>query len=110
MRRSKQLGPWRTLTSFITVPLSFLKDYTIPMADDEKWDKIRHSIVPLTFIFSFMWLGEMFNEAEDARENYIICLLCLIPGLALAVFIQCKTQRDQAPSWLRTCFALVSFI
>ena len=48
--------------SFITIPLEFLRNYTIPMADFADWDRNRASILPLCIPTGFCLLHEMFAE------------------------------------------------
>ena len=57
----------------ITVPLTFLRDYTIPMAEEETWDRTRASVLPSTMVISFFYLFGMLNDVtneddDDARE------------------------------------------
>jgi hypothetical protein len=40
----------------IDYPLTVLRDYTIPMAEEEKWEKVRACILPFTIILSFFYL------------------------------------------------------
>jgi hypothetical protein len=45
------------LAAIITVPLAFLQNYTIPMADFADWDRTRASILPLTVPVGYSLLG-----------------------------------------------------
>lgn len=40
----------------IEVPLNFLRDFTIPMADYSDWDRFRASVLPMTIPTAFMFL------------------------------------------------------
>jgi hypothetical protein len=42
------------------VPLSILRNYTIPMAEDEMWDKRRAMILPNTILWAFFYLFGFF--------------------------------------------------
>lgn len=40
----------------IEVPLNFLRDYTVPMAEYDDWNRFRATVLPLTVPVSFMYL------------------------------------------------------
>jgi len=41
----------------VEVPLNFLRDYSVPMADKSEWDRNRAAIIPLTFPWAFAFLN-----------------------------------------------------
>jgi hypothetical protein len=42
------------------MPLSILRNYTIPMAEDEMWNKTRAVILPITIPWAFFYLFGFF--------------------------------------------------
>jgi len=49
-------------------PLSFLRDYTVPPAGEEAWDKQRSIIVPFTMVLAFMYLFGMLSDLSSEDE------------------------------------------
>ena len=44
----------------IDYPLTILRDYTIPMAEEERWDKLRAAVLPITMVPAFFYLFNFF--------------------------------------------------
>jgi hypothetical protein len=40
----------------IEIPLTFIRDITVPMADNADWNRNRASVLPLTVPISFCYL------------------------------------------------------
>jgi hypothetical protein len=50
----------------VEVPLNFLRDYTVPMADKYEWDRNRAAIIPLTLPWAFFFLQGWLTTGDDA--------------------------------------------
>jgi len=61
LRRTKDEGLIDTIMYFIDWPLTVLRDYTIPMAEDGGWDRTRASLtimfMPVCFYVCFGGMG-----------------------------------------------------
>jgi hypothetical protein len=56
-KRIKNEGITDNLMKIIEFPLTLIRDWTIPIADDEAWDRNRAAIVPLFLILGFLFLN-----------------------------------------------------
>lgn len=85
----------------ISVPLTFIRDYSCPMGEMEAWDRRRASIVPVTIVISFFYLngnlqanpGESIFEKPDMQ----ISLYSMIPGIIFGLLIAFRTKKSIAP-------------
>ena len=48
LRQIHDKGFVDSVSSLVTVPLNFVRNYSIPMSEDESWNKNRAAILPLT--------------------------------------------------------------
>ena len=55
-KRTRERNLCSDIILIIDWPLTMLRNYTIPMAEEDRWDKIRASIVPLTMVIAFFYL------------------------------------------------------
>lgn len=98
----------------IDYPLTVLRDYTIPMAEEERWEKVRACILPLTMVLSFFYLFNFLQPTEDdpgATVPYWYAgLLVMIPGLAFSIYIWFCTKKTVAPKNILTAYALLAFL
>jgi len=92
------------------MPLNFLRNITIPVAEEEAWDKMRTALLPLTLPFSFCYLVGLFKEEDTADKVVKADLYLLIPGVLLAALIYLKTKKTAAPKKLMLLFAIIAFI
>ncbi len=56
-RRTKEEGFLNILMLIISVPLTFIRDYSIPMGEMEAWNRVRAAILPITIVISFYYLN-----------------------------------------------------
>ena len=56
-KRIKNEGIADNLMKVIEIPLNFLRDYTIPIADDEAWNRNRASVLPCFIVLAFLYLN-----------------------------------------------------
>lgn len=79
------------LMKLISVPLTVLRDYTVPIAEEEQWDRQRASVVPMTTVFAFLWLnGNMKQEEGSVFKNpaFVCGLVWVLPGAAIGYMIR----------------------
>lgn len=65
LKRTKQDGCLGTFSKFVSVPLNFLRDYTIPMAEQENWDRNRAAIVPLFIVLAAFYLSGLIDPDDQ---------------------------------------------
>ena len=51
-------------------PLGLIRDYTIPIADEESWDRTRAAILPLFVVISFLFLNGNLDAPDDKDESW----------------------------------------
>jgi len=68
-RRTRSYGLWGTIMTIIDWPLTFLRDYTIPLAGEEAWDKQRAIVVPFTMVIAFFYLFGMLTGLFDGDQD-----------------------------------------
>lgn len=93
LKRSKEKGVCDTLFQVIAFPLKIIRDLTIPMAEEDKWDRRRACVIPITLVISFMWLGEMFNDEDTRVKLLTIALFAMVPGAMFSLLIHFKTSK-----------------
>ena len=71
------------------------------MAEAEKWDRTRASIIPITIVPAFYFLANNWNTE---------CLWMIIPGAIMGIYIKFKTKAKEGPNWLMNCFGILSFL
>lgn len=79
------------LMKLVSVPLTVLRDYSVPIPEEEQWDRQRASVVPMTSVFAFLWLnGNMNQEDTPAYQSkaFLVGLLWLLPGGAIGYMIR----------------------
>lgn len=94
----------------VEVPLNFLRDYSIPMAEFEEWDRNRASLLPLTVPISFAFLYEYLND-EDTRDLTLLVLAIMAgPGLIFCIYIQFCTKKTSPPPNIMFFYAILGFV
>jgi len=73
------------------VPLAFLRDYTIPMAEEDAWDRTRAAITPITAPLAFMYLFGMLSDWEVKDDDkysgsFILTMVGVGIGVAMIPF------------------------
>ena len=105
----KKQGFTNTCMKVIEVPLTFLRNYSCPMAEHSAWDRTRASVLPMTLTISFFYLSG--NLTGDGGWFYLkFGLFAMIPGLILGTAIRLRTKKTQAPEFLMTLFACICFV
>lgn len=116
-KRRLNKGICSSVLSIFYVPLTFLRNYTIPIAEEDQWNKVRASLLPSTIIISFFYLFGMLNglgsdKADEAKSSFlylVIGLGAMVPGIIIGLFIYFKTTRTQPPQRLLTIYAMCAF-
>ena len=75
----------------IEVPLTFLRNYTCPMAQASDWDRDRAAILPATTVMAFFYLAGNLND-YDYITYFKIGLLAAVPGAMIGVYIRMRTK------------------
>lgn len=85
--------------SIVTIPLTFVRDYTCPMSESENWNKKKAAILPLTIPTGVMVLSGSLNfysedmdEIAAVEQNCVILLCLLVPGIIASVYIMMRTK------------------
>jgi len=99
----------------IEVPMTFLRDYTTPMAEHSAWNRTRVAIIPIFLTLAFFWLGGALQEDEEYETwidspFWLISLIMIGPGILACIYILFKTKVSKAPEWLMTVCAVVCFV
>ena len=79
----------------ISVPIILVRDYTVPIGEEEAWDRNRASVLPMTIVFAFFWLnGNMKTDKDstDMNKFFLIGLICMVPGAIIGLIIKMKTK------------------
>lgn len=115
---AKELGVKKTMMLFVSVPIDFLRNHSIPMAsvpikDGSAYNQTRAAVIPVVYIFFCLLLSGQFKCAPDeslfSKPAVKYTLISFIPGGAAGLFIKYKTDPDNAPSALVTAYSLLSF-
>ena len=88
--------------SVISTPLNFLRDYSIPIGEAEQWDRSRAATVPCFIVFAFFWLNGNMKKDDSAssewqNKQFVIGLLCILPGAIVGTIIKLKTKVSEPP-------------
>lgn len=71
-KRSQKRGLVGTCCQLMQVfywPLTKLREYTIPMSDEDNWSRVRASVLPSTQLLAFFYLFGMLNDIGDDDED-----------------------------------------
>jgi hypothetical protein len=69
-RRTREEGFINSCMLIISVPLTFIRDYSVPMGEMEAWDRRRASIVPVTTVISFFYLAGNLQKPTDGESIF----------------------------------------
>lgn len=94
----------------LTWPLDFLRDITIPMAENSAWDRNRATVFPMTLPFAFSILWKLLLEKETQQKALMICLYALIPGFCISVYIRTRTTHSRPPPVIMFILTLCAFL
>ena len=114
MNRAQGDGAWNTFINIIDWPLTLLRDYSIPPAEEENWDRTRAAILPMTMPLTFVTLMGFIAPPECAEDATIeecdpdawdltvlwVGLYCMIPGALCGLLIRFRTKFNAPPPWL----------
>lgn len=95
------------LMLLISVPLTFIRDYTTPIGELAAWNRTRAAVIPVTIVFSFLWLN---GSMQDDSQSVLTGLVFAIPGAFLGFLIKMKTKPSDPPVWLLTLNAILCFV
>jgi len=85
MRKARMEGFSGIFFKLFAIPLGFVRNYTIPMAEEDAWDRIRAAITPITAPFPFMYLFGLLSDWDtEEGENYPNSLIPLLVGVGIA--------------------------
>lgn len=56
-RTYREEGFINTIMLFISIPLTFVRDYSIPIGEYEVWDRTRAAFIPVTQVAAFFYLN-----------------------------------------------------
>lgn len=81
----------------IEIPLTFLRDITIPQCEEENWNQNYVTIMPFTCL---LFILAVLNSFVEYFTNPILICCTLIPAICLCVLIRCTTYRGKLPKWI----------
>lgn len=119
-KRTRERNVCSNIIMIIDYPLTMLRNYSIPMAEEDKWDKLRACIVPVTMIISFFYLfgflqctATGYNQAPDCSQSsvYLVAgIIAMIPGGTFAVYVWFCTKKTVAPPNILTGYSFLAFL
>ena len=94
------------------MPLNFFRDYSIPMADFDDWDRFRASVLPMTVPVSFLFLWKLLtDESESVRHTaMIVAAILAAPGALCSLYLSCCTKKTVPPPTIMFIMAIFGFI
>jgi len=69
MKKARMAGFSGIFFNLFAIPLGFFRNYTIPMADEDAWDRTRAAITPITAPLAFMYLFGMLSDWEPKEVD-----------------------------------------
>lgn len=111
-RTTREEGVLNSLMKLISVPLTLIRDYTVPIGDEDAWDRQRASVIPMTLVFAFFWLnGSMQSTGSDFKNKFfLIGLISMVPGALIGLVVKMKTKISEAPDKILTVYAILCFV
>jgi len=105
----------------VELPLNILRDYTCPMSEYADWNRNRATIIPMTFVWGFLFLQNFFypdvedddDEMAQKEEGMFwvkVGAYTMIPMVAFAIYIRFYTKVTQPPPNIMFLFAFISFV
>jgi hypothetical protein len=53
----------------VEVPLNFVRDYSVPMAEKAEWDRVRAAVIPFTLPWAFFFLQGLLTVGDDSTVH-----------------------------------------
>lgn len=113
---TKSANCFTFLSKIVEIPLTFIRDYSIPMGDFAEWDRTRGAILPLTLPAAVCTLplpsvDLPFYFDDDTRFKAGMATLCmLIPGIMFTIYIAFRTTKTKPPPCIMFTYAILGFI
>jgi len=104
---------WSYIWRIVELPVNFVRDFTVPMAEESEWNKLRAIVLPLTIPFSFILLSGVYDFDYDEaglQSSVVVCLWLLIPGVICSLAIYKFAPSDEFNKYLNFIFALIAFV
>lgn len=91
MKKARIAGCSGIFISLFNVPLTFVRNYTIPMAEEEAWDRLRATITPMTAPLAFMYLFGLLSDwevkdGESHAPSFLPTIIGIVIGAAMIPF------------------------
>ena len=112
-KNTQEEGVLTSIMKIVSVPLTIIRDYTVPIGEEDQWDRQRASITPVTLIFAFIYLNgdmEQNEESEYYSKPFLYGLISILPGALVGLMIKFCTKVSEGPPALITVFAMLCFI
>jgi sodium/potassium/calcium exchanger 6 len=113
-KNTEENGLFGSLMKIISVPLTLIRDYTVPIGEEDQWDRQRAAIIPMTLVIAFLFLSGKINyfidDEDKINSSLVVGLICMIPGAIIGVIIKLRTKVTEAPSILITLYSILCFI
>lgn len=109
----------------VEVPLNFLRDYTVPMAELAEWDRTKASILPFIIPWAFCFLQGWLTIGGDSVDTHVeeraaeksdqslyvkVCLYSMIPATFCSIYIAFCTKVSRPPETIMFVFAILAFV
>jgi len=69
-KERREEGIFNSFMKLIEIPMTFLRDYTTPMAEHDAWDRRRAAILPATLVMAFFYLGGALSDTDGDYEMF----------------------------------------
>lgn len=91
--------------------MNFFRDFSVPMADFDDWDRFRASVLPFTVPISFMFLWKLLTEEPSTRHTCLmVAAIMAAPGAIASIYLCFCTKKTQPPPNIMFTFAIFGFI
>jgi len=117
-KRAKKEGYCNSMMQLFFYPLTIVRDYSIPMSEEDSWDKRRGCVLPSTILISFFYtfglLQGLGSDDEDKAKSAMMFLIigcaAFCPGILIGILIYFKTSKTQPPPKLITLYSIIAFV
>ena len=62
LKKARMQGVHGICFNLFAIPLNFVRNYTIPMAEEDAWDRTRAAVTPITSPLAFMYLFGLLSD------------------------------------------------
>ena len=84
IKKARMAGFSGIFFNLFAIPLGFLRNYTIPMAEEDAWDRTRAAITPITAPLAFMYLFGLLSDWESEEvDKHPPSLIPLLIGIGI---------------------------